>query len=133
MEDEDISLKLIKMKKMRTLMSQLAKSRETPPPDEKSAAEPDPVEELKKHVSERGDEVLAAALSENPGLVRKVSAALLKALREGRVEEPIDAGDLLVLFRRLGLKVQVESRVMVHRKGETKDLRKALEERWQAG
>ncbi|MEM0481811.1 MAG: hypothetical protein QXM16_02855 [Nitrososphaerota archaeon] len=131
MEDEDISLKLIKMKKMRTLMAQLAKSRETLVHEEKQAAEPDPVEELKKHISERGDEVLAAALSENPDLVKKVSAALLKALREGKVEEPIDAGDLLVLFRRLGLKVQVESRVMVHRKGETKDLKKALEEKWQ--
>ncbi len=132
MEDEDISLKLIKMKKMRSLMAQLAKSRETPAPEEKQVAEPDPVEELKKHVSERGDEVLAAALSENPDLVRKVSAALLKALKEGKIEAPIDAGDLLILFRRLGLKVQVESRVMVHRKGETKDLRKALEERWES-
>ncbi|MEO0158060.1 MAG: hypothetical protein ABIM59_04945, partial [candidate division WOR-3 bacterium] len=97
------------------------------------ATEPDPVEELKEHVSERGDEVLASAYTENPELVRKVSAALLKALREGRIEEPIDAGDLLMLFRRLGLRVQVETKLMVHREGETKDLRKAIEEKWHTG
>ncbi|MEM4152416.1 MAG: hypothetical protein QW663_06915, partial [Nitrososphaerota archaeon] len=71
--------------------------------------------------------------TENPELVRKVSAALLKALREGRIEEPIDAGDLLMLFRRLGLRVQVETKLMVHREGETKDLRKAIEEKWHTG
>ncbi|MCS7145818.1 MAG: hypothetical protein RMJ28_04705 [Nitrososphaerota archaeon] len=130
MEDEDITLKLLKLRKLRMRMAQMAKVREAPEPEEKHAAEPDPVEELKKHISERGDEVLNVASSENPELVKRVSAALLKAIAAGRLETPIDAGDLLTLFRRLGLKVPVESRVMVHRKGETKDLRKALEENW---
>lgn len=130
MEDEDLTLKLLKMRKMRMRMAQMARASEAPEPEAKPPAEPNPVEELKKHVSERGDEVLEAASSENPELVKRVSAALLKALADGRLSGPIDAGDLLALFRRLGLKVPVESRVMVHRKGETKDLRKALEEKW---
>ncbi|MDT7877022.1 MAG: hypothetical protein RQ862_00515 [Candidatus Caldarchaeales archaeon] len=131
MSDEDLTLKLLRLRKMRQRLNELAKQREaTEAATEK--AQTDPVEELKKNVEGRGEEVIDAALTENPELVRRVAAALVKAIREGRVETPIDSGDLLALFRRLGLNVKVETRLMVQKRGETKDLRKALEEDWQS-
>ncbi len=131
MSDEDLTLKLLRLRKMRQRLNELAKQREaTEAATEK--AQRDPVEELKKNVEGRGEEVIGAALTENPELVRRVAAALVKAIREGRVETPIDSGDLLALFRRLGLNVKVETRLMVQKRGETKDLRKALEEDWQS-
>jgi DNA-binding TFAR19-related protein (PDSD5 family) len=131
LSDEDLTLKLLRLRKMRQRLNELAKQREaTEAATEK--AQTDPVEELKKNVEGRGEEVIDAALTENPELVRRVSAALVKAIREGRVETPIDSGDLLALFRRLGLNVKVETRLMVQKRGETKDLRKALEEDWQS-
>ena len=131
MSDEDLTLKLLRLRKMRQRLNELAKQREaTEAATEK--AQTDPVEELKKNVEGRGEEVINAALTENPELVRRVAAALVKAIREGRVETPIDSGDLLALFRRLGLNVKVETRLMVQKRGETKDLRKALEEDWQS-
>ncbi len=131
MSDEDLTLKLLRLRKMRQRLNELAKQREaTEAATEK--AQTDPVEELKKNVEGRGEEVIGAALTENPELVRRVAAALVKAIREGRVETPIDPGDLLALFRRLGLNVKVETRLMVQKRGETKDLRKALEEDWQS-
>jgi DNA-binding TFAR19-related protein (PDSD5 family) len=131
LSDEDLTLKLLRLRKMRQRLNELAKQREaTEAATEK--AQTDPVEELKKNVEGRGEEVINAALTENPELVRRVAAALVKAIREGRVETPIDSGDLLALFRRLGLNVKVETRLMVQKRGETKDLRKALEEDWQS-
>jgi len=131
LEDEDIALRLIRMKKLRERMALAAKAKDEAGKGELSSPqEQDPLQELKRHVSERGDEVIDTAFMENPELTRRVADALLKALKSGRLETPIDAGDLLILFRRLGLRVQVESKLMVHRKGETKDLRKALEEGW---
>jgi len=131
LSDEDLTLKLLRLRKMRQRLNELAKQREaTEAATEK--AQTDPVEELKKNVEGRGEEVIGAALTENPELVRRVAAALVKAIREGRVETPIDSGDLLALFRRLGLNVKVETRLMVQKRGETKDLRKALEEDWQS-
>jgi len=131
LSDEDLTLKLLRLRKMRQRLNELAKQREaTEAATEK--AQRDPVEELKKNVEGRGEEVIGAALTENPELVRRVAAALVKAIREGRVETPIDSGDLLALFRRLGLNVKVETRLMVQKRGETKDLRKALEEDWQS-
>jgi DNA-binding TFAR19-related protein (PDSD5 family) len=131
LSDEDLTLKLLRLRKMRQRLNELAKQREaTEAATEK--AQTDPVEELKKNVEGRGEEVIDAALTENPELVRRVAAALVKAIREGRVETPIDSGDLLALFRRLGLNVKVETRLMVQKRGETKDLRKALEEDWQS-
>ncbi len=131
MSDEDLTLKLLRLRKMRQRLSELAKQREaTEAATER--AQTDPVEELKKNVEGRGEEVIGAALTENPELVRRVAAALVKAIREGRVETPIDPGDLLALFRRLGLNVKVETRLLVQKRGETKDLRKALEEDWQS-
>jgi len=128
LEGEDITLRLIRLRKMRRMMAEAAK--EGGGEQAERPGTPDPVQELKRHCSERGDEVIDAAYNENPELVRRVAEALLRALAGGRLEGPIDAGDLLALFRRLGLRVTLGSRVMVYRKGEAKDLRKALEENW---
>jgi hypothetical protein len=82
LSDEDLTLKLLRLRKMRQRLNELAKQREaTEAATEK--AQTDPVEELKKNVEGRGEEVIDAALTENPELVRRVAAALVKAIREG--------------------------------------------------
>jgi DNA-binding TFAR19-related protein (PDSD5 family) len=118
---------------MRQRMSEFARQRDTAEAEPRKAQQEDPLEELRRNIQGRGEEVMDAAMAENPELVRQVASALVKAIREGKVEAPLEAGDLLILFRRLGLKVKVESRLMVEKKGEIKDLRKVLEESWRGG
>ncbi len=133
MPEEDLTLKLLRLRKMRQRMSEFARQRDTAEAEPRKAQQEDPLEELRRNIQGRGEEVMDAAMAENPELVRQVASALVKAIREGKVEAPLEAGDLLILFRRLGLKVKVESRLMVEKKGEIKDLRKVLEESWRGG
>jgi len=59
-----------------------------------------------------------------------VAEVLLRAIDEGKVRPPISGGELLQLFRRLGLDVKISTRVAVYKKGETRDLKDFLEESW---
>jgi len=126
-EEEDITLKILRLKKLRKIMAEASQRSvsESQKPQEEPASS-----KLLKYVSERGDEVLDAARALNPELVERVAEVLLKAINEGRVRPPISGGELLQLFRRLGLDVKISTRVAVYKKGETRDLKDYLEESW---
>jgi len=123
MSDEDLELKMIRLRKMRQLLA--AKAPETA---QQPVKREDPLEELKRYLDERGPEVLEEAASLNRALTERIAEALLRAVKSGRLVTPIDSGDLLRLFREVGIPVRVETSVRILRHGEVKDLRKYLSE-----
>jgi len=126
-EDEDISLRMLRLKKLRKMMAEA--SQRAGPEAQKPQEEP-ASSKLLKHLADRGDEVLEAAKELNPELTEQVSRVLLKAIEEGKVRPPITGGELLQLFRRLGLDIHISTRVAVYKKGETRELKEFLEESW---
>lgn len=126
-EDEDISLRMLRLKKLRKMMAEA--SQRAGAEAQKPQEEP-PSNKLLKYLTDRGDEVLEAAKGLNPELVEQVSRVLLKAIDEGKVIPPITGGELLQLFRRLGLDIHISTRVAVYKKGETRELKDFLEESW---
>jgi DNA-binding TFAR19-related protein (PDSD5 family) len=126
-EEEDISLKILRLKKLRRMMAEASKQSvpEPPKPQEEPASS-----KLLRFLTDRGDEVLEAAKSLDPELAERVAEVLLRAIDEGKVRPPISGGELLQLFRRLGLDVKISTRVAVYKKGETRDLKDFLEESW---
>ncbi|MEM3492338.1 MAG: DNA-binding protein [Nitrososphaerota archaeon] len=126
-EDEDISLRMLRLKKLRKMMAEA--SQRAGPEVQKPQEEP-ASSKLLKHLADRGDEVLEAAKELNPELTEQVSRVLLKAIEEGKVRPPITGGELLQLFRRLGLDIHISTRVAVYKKGETRELKEFLEESW---
>lgn len=126
-EDEDISLRMLRLKKLRKMMAEASQraGAEAQKPQEEPASS-----KLLKHLADRGDEVLEAAKELNPELTEQVSRVLLKAIEEGKVRPPITGGELLQLFRRLGLDIHISTRVAVYKKGETRELKEFLEESW---
>lgn len=124
MGEEDLSLRLMRLRKMRELLSE----KRQPQPPAEQRREPSAADLLKEYLADRGDEVLEAALSKDRSLAEQVAKSLLSALREGRIAGPITGGELLILFKRLGLKVDIERRVLVYKKGEAKELRDLLSE-----
>jgi DNA-binding TFAR19-related protein (PDSD5 family) len=125
--EEDISLKILRLKKLRRMMAEASKQSvpEPPKPQEEPASS-----KLLRFLTDRGDEVLEAAKSLDPELAERVAEVLLRAIDEGKVRPPISGGELLQLFRRLGLDVKISTRVAVYKKGETRDLKDFLEESW---
>ncbi len=123
MSEEDLELRMIRLRKMRQLLTAGKQVDQEQQPKRE-----DPVEELKRHLDERGREVLEEAASLNRGLTERVAEALLRAIRSNSLTTPIDAGDLFRLFRDLGIPIKLETSVRVLRHGESKDLRKYLSE-----
>jgi DNA-binding TFAR19-related protein (PDSD5 family) len=123
MSEEDLELRMIRLRKMRQLFSARTQADQQQQPKGE-----DPLEELKRYLDERGHEVLEEAASLNRALTERVAEALLRAIRSNALHTPIDAGDLLRLFKDLGLPIRLETSVRILRHGETKDLRKYLSE-----
>lgn len=127
MNEEDLTLRMMRLKKMRRMMIEASKKTSIEP---EKAQEESATNKLLKHLTDRGDEVLEAARSLNPKLTERVAEVLLKAIAEEKIRAPITGGELLHLFRRLGLDVKVDTKVAVYKKGETRELRDFLEESW---
>jgi DNA-binding TFAR19-related protein (PDSD5 family) len=123
MGEEDLELRMIRLRKMRQLLAARKQTDQQPQPKRE-----EPMEELKRYLDERGREVLEEAASLNRALTERVAEALLRAIRSNALPTPIDAGDLYRLFRDLGLSIKLETSVKVLRHGEAKDLRKYLSE-----
>jgi len=123
MSEEDLELRMIRLRKMRHLLAARTQTDQQQQPKGE-----EPMEELKRYLDERGQEVLEEAASLNRALTERVAEALLRAIRSNVLPTPIDAGDLLRLFRDLGLPIRLETSVKVLRHGEAKDLRKYLSE-----
>jgi hypothetical protein len=123
MGEEDLELRMIRLRKMRQLLAARKRTDQQPQPKRE-----EPMEELKRYLDERGREVLEEAASLNRALTERVAEALLRAIRSNALSTPIDAGDLYRLFRDLGLPIKLETSVKVLRHGEAKDLRKYLSE-----
>ncbi|MEN3047823.1 MAG: DNA-binding protein [Candidatus Caldarchaeales archaeon] len=123
-EDEDIELKLIRLRRLSRLLASRSDQGAKAVEERRS-----PVEELRAHLDEKGIEVLDEARELDPAVAERVAEALLNAVRSGRLESPIDAGALLKLFRSLGVPVKPSTSVKVLKDGEVKDLSRYLLER----
>ncbi len=123
MGEDDLELRMIRLRKMRQLLTA-----RTQADQRQQTKREDPLEELKRYLDDRGYEVLEEAASLNRSLTERVAEALLRAIRANALPTPIDAGDLLRLFRDLGLPIKPETSVKILRHGEAKDLRKYISE-----
>lgn len=124
-EEEDIELKRIRMKKMVEYLS--LQSRKIVE-QEKVKQKVDYVRELKKYLYDRGEEVLEKALESNREVAEQVAKALVKLIEAGRLPQKISGGDLLRLLRKVGVEVDVETRISVLKGGELKSVKDLLDE-----
>ncbi len=115
-----MELKMLRYRMMKRLMEAAAKRGEKVGETVK-----DPVEILRKHLVDRGEEVLDAALKQYPELARRVAALLASKIAAGQLTE-ISGGELLTLFEYLGARVRLETSIKYYKKGEYKSIRDML-------
>jgi len=118
---DDIELKRLQLKKMMKLMSKLGAEKQQQ--EKPQTPEPTPLEIVKANLGYRGEEVLAAALEEYPAETEVIVKRLAELIKAGQIQGPIDGGELYNLFRSLGLRVKVDTKIVYVKRGETKDLR----------
>ena len=95
-------------------MEEMRRSASGPaPPPQK----PDARAALIAALGHRGQEVLDNAERQFPGAAPAVAEQLGRLLASGAVKGPIDGGDLLAVFRSVGLDVRVSTTIRVEKDG----------------
>jgi DNA-binding TFAR19-related protein (PDSD5 family) len=118
-------LERLRQKKMLELMRRLGeKPKEEPAKAE--AAEPKDV--LNQFFIERAWEVFNAAKSQYPTETEQIGNMLVKLITEGKIQSKITGGELYGLFRRLGLRVHLDTHIQVLEHGKVKSLEEKIKE-----
>ena len=122
MGEEDLELKRLQLRRMMKLSLQLAAG-QPKQAEAKQSTEPTPLEIVRAKLGPKGDVVLEAALEQYPKETRQIVERLAQLIKSGSVEGPIDGGELYNLFRQLGLRVKLDTKIVYMKRGEARDLR----------
>ena len=121
MSHEDSELERLKAKRLaemqrnisakQNIEHSLESGKQSPPPFK------DPRATLVKTLGFRGLEVLENAESQFPNAVRGIVKQLSEFIESGEINEVIDGGKLLTLFRTVGLNVRMETKIHIEQDG----------------
>ncbi|OYT67177.1 MAG: hypothetical protein B6U65_03910 [Candidatus Wolframiiraptor sp. EX4484-121] len=121
--EDDLELKMLRLKKLRELM----KSRERQRKEKEMRLNfKDAYKLVKKHLVNRGEEVLDAALEQYPQAARRVVMFIASKIMRGEFSGKISGEMLMQLFEYLGMRVRLETKILYYRKGEYKSIRDLL-------
>jgi len=121
---EDMELERLKRRKMLKFMNELFRKK-----FEKEREIQDPKKVLGKILTDRAWDVLRAAESQYPKATRQVVDELARLVLEGKLSRPISGGQLMLLFRSLGMNVRLQTRICVLENGKLKTLEEKLREK----
>ena len=124
---EDLELKLIKLKKLKELERMLAEEKKAEQAEEETEKR-DWLKIVNEHLTDRGKEVLQAALNQYPEIARMVVEELGKLILSGRAKTPITGVMINEIFRKIGLLLKIEPKIMYAKGGEIKSLEEKLKE-----
>jgi len=119
--DEDLELRLLRLKKMRKLLSSRNRREEGG-----SLSLEEAVKILRKRLVERGDEVLEAALEQYPELAKTIVLIIAEKIKSGELSGEISGAALMSLFESLGARIRLKTTIKYYKKGEYKSIRDLL-------
>ena len=117
--EEDADLKLLERRKLEAMRRRMKAA--APPKAEKTDREV--VEGI---LYDRGDEVLDAAYSFYPNETERLVKELAQMIRDGRLVDRVAGGELLSIFRQLGLRFRLNTSIRVMDQGKLVDLSEKL-------
>jgi DNA-binding TFAR19-related protein (PDSD5 family) len=116
--NEDRDIEILKAKKMKEIMERMVKQQK-----EKTLKEMKiknislEKEAILSYLYDRGDEVLALAELQFPDQTRIIISRILELIKEGEITKKISGGELLSLFRSLGLNIKVKTTIKIEDHG----------------
>ncbi len=109
-DDSDIEIiKARKMMEMRKKAAELEKA--------KSAKEKSAKEKVLSYLYDRGDEVLKAAYAQFPVQTEAIVNKIAELISAGEIQQKISGGELLSLFRSVGLRVRLDTSIKIEDHG----------------
>ena len=117
-QDEDAELAIIKARKMKQLKEKAALSEKIKEDDGKTnMTKIDDKEILLKYLYDRGDEVLRLADSQFPVQTRVIVKRIVELIKSGEIDSLISGGELLAIFRSVGLRIRVDTNIRIEDHG----------------
>lgn len=112
-EDPDIEMiKARKLKELREKAAAFEKSKKAEPEKKKT-----PREIVGAYLYDRGDEVLNAAYVQFPAQTDAIVKKIAELILAGELQSRISGGELLALFRSVGLRVRIDTSIKVEKDG----------------
>ena len=118
MNDEDSELQRLQAKRLAEMQKNISSRDDTvktPETSEEKTVNPRDV--LIKQLGFRGLEVLTNAESQFPNETKMVVVKLSELIKSGELNESIDGGKLLGLFRSIGLSVRMNTKINIQQDG----------------
>jgi len=117
--NDDFELERLKAKRLAEMQKNIStknKVQSNPEPQKETVSE-SPRDPLIKILGFRGLEVLENAESQFPNETRMIVKKLSELIKTGEINESIDGGKLLTLFRSVGLNVRMATKINVEQDG----------------
>jgi DNA-binding TFAR19-related protein (PDSD5 family) len=126
---EDPDIEIIKARKMRELREKAAafeKAKEAQL--ERESKKKTPKEIVYAYLYDRGDEVLNAAFAQFPAQTEAIVTKISEMILAGELQSRISGGELLSLFRSIGLRVRIDTSIKVEKEGKLVSLSERLKQ-----
>ena len=119
MSEEDSELERLKAKRLAEMQKNISTKQEDEIISEpkKEQASENPRDSLIKILGFRGLEVLENAESQFPNETKMIIEKLSELIKTGEINESIDGGKLLTLFKSVGLNVRMATKINVEQDG----------------
>ncbi len=118
MSEEDNELERLKAKRLAEMQKNISfKEKESTSSQEVSKETISARDILVKNLGYRGLEVLQNAESQFPNETKIVVQKIAELISSGEINEEIDGGKLLLLFRTVGLNIRMETKINVEQDG----------------
>ena len=115
--EEDPDIEILKAKKMQEIMQRMRKQKKENIEKGIRKREPSEREILLSYLYDRGDEVLNLAESQFPTETRAITNKIVELINIGEINRKISGGELLSLFRSLGLNVKINNTIKIEEHG----------------
>lgn len=117
MNDDDLELERLKAKRLAEMQKNISTIRETTVQKEEKKETKNPRDIVLNSLGFRGQEVLEAAEFQFPNETRTIIGQLAELIKSGELNEKINGGQLLELFRTVGLRVRINTKINVEQDG----------------
>lgn len=117
MSSDDIELEKLKAKRLAEMQKNISIKQKTESQKTQPKSKPNSREILLKRLGYRGLEVLENAETQFPKESAIVIQKLAELILSGDIDEEIDGGKLLLLFRSVGLNIRMQTKINIEQDG----------------
>jgi DNA-binding TFAR19-related protein (PDSD5 family) len=114
---EDSELERLKAKRLAEMRQNISSKKQKPPDEPEKKPTQNPRDIVLNNLGFRGEEVLENAESQFPVETKSIIVQLSQLIRTGELNEKMDGGQLLSLFRQVGLNVRMNTKINVEQDG----------------